>query len=501
MRTDAYRPARALVRDDRTIPPYYESSDAEAELPERLPVRGMDARHALAVIEDQHYLDFSERLNTASYVTVVFEPEEQEAAALGMKVNLADQTVYPQSYEIHDRCVQMIGKLWHAPNEASGAGTVGSTEACLLAGLALKFRWRQWYARTRGEAKKMPNMVISTMFQACWEKFFRYLDVEPRFVAPSVEGCEADGRGWRLDASRLDAVVDDHTIGVVCIQGNHYSGHYDRVDEIDTALQKINLDRGLQVGIHVDAASGGFVAPFQSNIPPWDFRLPTVLSISASGHKFGQSLCGTGWVVWRQRGDLAEHVAVSVSYLGGTCDSYTLNFSRPAAGIYVQFYKFLRLGFEGYARVVKNMTGIAAHIRRGLQDMKTQDDKPYFQILDAADGDACLPVVTARLHPDLALPFDDIDLQHAIAQERWYVSGYKMTFQHPLTHQVLALFHDQDDLEATLFRIVVKSNLTRPMADHLLTSVRCALSYLEDHHDGFKKKHRYTIFHHGAKAC
>ena len=106
-----------------------------------------------------------------------------------------------------------------------------------------------------------------------------------------------------------------------------------------------------QVGIHVDAASGGFIAPFQDGLPDWDFRVPEVLSISSSGHKFGQSCCGTGWVVWREREGLAEHVAISVSYLGGSSDSFTLNFSRPATGVYVQFYKFLRLGTTGYRRV------------------------------------------------------------------------------------------------------------------------------------------------------
>jgi len=168
------------------------------------------------------------------------------------------------------------------------------------------------------------------------------------------------------------------------------------------------------VGIHVDAASGGFIAPFQADVPPWDFRLPNVLSISASGHKFGESVCGTGWVVWRQRKGLSEHVAVSVSYLGGTGESYTLNFSRPATGVYVQFYKFMRLGIEGYSALEAGMMGVARHIRDGLKSMEFCG-KPTFQLLDSGDT-KCLPVVSARLNPQLQLLFNDIDLQHAIAE-------------------------------------------------------------------------------------
>lgn len=196
----------------------------------------------------------------------------------------------------------------------------------------------------------------------------------------------------------------------------------------------------------MDAASGGFVAPFQryrrEEQGDWDFALPSVLSISASGHKFGQSCCGTGWVVWRSHTDLAEHVAVSVGYLGGKADSLTLNFSRPATGVYVQYYKILRLGFEGFARLTDNMMAVATFIRRGLLAMKRpKDGAQYFQSLDALEAKGCcLPVVSARLNPDLAdqIPFDDIDLQHAIAQYKWYVGAKKQgcCFNQPCSSQV-----------------------------------------------------------------
>jgi glutamate decarboxylase len=292
---------------------------------EHLPLRGMSARHVRERIIQLNQLDNKPRLNTSSYVNVVMEPEEEEVALLGLGVNLADGSVYPSSVNLHDTVVNMIAKMWHAPIDASitdddgrtkytGAGTVGSTEACLLAGLALKFRWREWY-RTRNNLSKreilgvIPNVVISTCYQAAWEKFFRYMDVEPRFVKPSI------ANKMRVDASDIAALCDDKTLGVVGILGNHYNGAYDPIWDIDSEIDKVNKMNGWQIGIHVDAASGGFIAPFQQDMPPWDFRLPNVLSISTSGHKFGESSCGTGWVVFRHRENLAEHISISGTIL------------------------------------------------------------------------------------------------------------------------------------------------------------------------------------------
>ena len=425
---------------------------------------------------------------------------------MGLKVNLADQTVYPSSFDLHDRCVSMIADLWHAPAATfSGAGTVGSTEACLLAGLALKFRWRAWYAKKIGKAPQSaevrgayPNLVISTMFQAAWEKLFKYMDVEPRFVTPTAAGPGQGGAGWRMDPSRVADALDDKTIGVVAIMGNHYSGHYDPVARVAAAVRAANAAKGLQVGVHVDAASGGFVAPFQDGVEAWDFRLPEVLSISASGHKFGQSCCGTGWVVWRDRADLADHVAISVSYLGGSADSFTLNFSRPATGVYVQFYKLLRLGRSGYRRVVDNMMAVADRVRTGVAALKRPDGTPYVVLLDAGNA-GCLPVVTARVNPALGAPYDDVDLQHAIAQEHWYVCGYKMNMRHPLTGETLPLFSDRD-ADTTMFRVVVKANVSMPMANNLVSAIEKAFRFLDAHGAGFQK-HPGHKHHGGHKAC
>ena len=473
---------------------------------QHIPDTGLDREAVKLMVENAHALDFDHRLNTSSYVNVALEQEEEAIALMGLRVNLADQTVYPQSYKLHDATVNMIANLWHCPQDPEfenygvfpGAGTVGSTEACLLAGLALKFRWRNWYAKRQGKTVEQilharPNLIITTCFQAAWEKLFKYMDVEPRLVPPSV-------KTFTLDPEQVCEQIDDQTMGVVCIMGNHYGGHYDPVQAVSDVIDQVNAERGYQVGIHVDAASGGFIAPFQDNLSPWDFRVSNVLSISSSGHKYGESICGTGWIVWRHRADLSDHVAISVSYLGGKAESYTLNFSRPAAGVYGQYYKLLHYGMSGYRQCCDNMMENARFLRDGLRAM-THSGKPRFAILDHGDED-CLPVVTARLNPACELGYDDVDLQHVLSQHHWYVGSYRMRFEHPLSGEQLPLFYDAD-AESCMFRIVVKSNLTRGMAEHLLESIRVALDFLDGiaanespefdlHHLRHKDQRRFT---------
>ena len=447
-----------------------------------IPEHGHSPKTVKTIIENNHLMDFEQQLNTSSYVNVTLEKEEEEVALMGLRINLADQTVYPQSYKLHDTVVNMIAKLWHCPppeqgddtENYPGAGTVGSTEACLLAGLALKFRWRAWYQKKHGLSKeevngKRPNLIISSCYQAAWEKLFKYMDIEPKLIQPSVGN-------FTIDPEKVRAAIDENTMGVVCIMGNHYGGQYDPVWDIDKVVREVNQEQGLQVGIHVDAASGGFIAPFQAGMQPWDFRLQSVLSISSSGHKYGESCAGTGWIVWRQRRDLSEHVAISVTYLGGKADSYTLNFSRPASGVYVQYYKLLRYGHSGYQQCCNNMMLNADYLRQGLRSME-KDGESRFIFLDHG-SQHCLPVVTARLNPKCDISYDDIDLQHVLSQHHWYVSGYRMGFEHPATGEMTSLFVDEV-AEQTMFRIVVKSNLSRDMANHLLRSFEAAFNFLD----------------------
>ncbi len=481
---------------------YYYSKNANKKWNNinEIPKNGNSPNTVKEIIENNRILDFDQRLNTSSYVNVNFEKEEEEIAIMGMKVNLADQTVYPQSYKMHDNVVNMIAHLWNCPEPNdmeehkvfAGAGTVGSTEACLLAGLALKFRWRKWYTERHSinmeineDSEKLlgvrPNIVISSCYQAAWEKLFKYMDIEPKIIQPS-------SKDFKLDPEKVREKIDDKTIGVVCILGNHYGGQYDPVWKINEIVKEVNQANDFQVGIHVDAASGGFIAPFQKGLPDWDFRLSNVLSISTSGHKYGESCCGTGWVIWRQRENLSEYVTTSVTYLGGKGDSYTLNFSRPASGVYIQYYKLLRYGMTGYQQCCDNLMLNAKYIREKLKEI-TWKGIPRFIFLD--DGDKhCLPVITARLNPKCEFVYDDIDLQHVLSMHLWYVSGYKMGYNHPISEKTLPLFNNEDS-ETTMFRIVIKNNITRDMAIHLVDSFRESFDFLDS--VDFSKLHGFDF--------
>ena len=469
-----------------------------------IPENGKDARTVQKIINSKAILDFNPALNTSSYVQVQFEKEEYEIMNQAQRINLADQTIYPHAFKIHDEVVNMIGKMWHCPEDENvkkygvyaGAGTVGSTEACLLAGLALKFRWRNWYAKKHGLTHDQilgvkPNMVISTCYQAAWEKLFRYFDIEPRLAPTSV-------KTFAINPKNLHEYIDDKTIGVVGIMGNHWAGQFDKIHEINSVVEKINNEKGTQVGIHVDAASGGFIAPFIKDLPAWDFRLKNVLSISASGHKYGEACAGTGWVVWRHREDLSEHVAIDVSYLGGHADSYTLNFSRPATGPFSQYYKLLRFGRAGYQAACDNALNNARILRKALMAMQHKG-KARFELL-AADDKPCLPVVAMRLNPALKLHYNDIDLQNVLSMSHWYVSGYKMSTCHPTLGYEVPLFTDED-AECTMFRVVIKAHITTPMIHDLIAAFEDALSLLDQHENQYNsnklrnRKHRLITNH------
>ena len=471
------------------------------------PAKGVPRAHAEDFIEQYHLLDYKPRLNTSSYVNVEFDGHEKRLMECASRVNIADQTIYPGSWALHNDTLSMVARLWNAPEDAfdavnsfPGAQTVGSTEACLLAGLALKMRWRSWYSKRYGVDKSttrgiLPNIVISSCYQAAWEKFTRYMDVDLKIVRPQF-----DKNGFRISSDDVAEACDERTIGVVAIFGNHYSGDFDPVGEISRRLEQLNTEMDWQIAIHVDAASGGFVAPFlpEGSVEAWDFRLPNVVSISASGHKFGLASCGTGWIVWRRRHDLAEHIATSVTYLGGCGESYTLNFSRPATGSYIQMYKFATLGMEGYSRAIENQMQVASMIRKKLSEMRGEDSvTPRFLILDSAydTSECCLPVVCAMLNPELDLPYNDQDLQHVVAERHWYVSAYQLSFVHPSTDDVQALLDNGPTQDQTCFRIVVKCSLTAHLATDLIDTIRETVSFLDVAGAGYAKMHRVKPGH------
>jgi glutamate decarboxylase len=320
----------------------------EMDVPKlRLAEQGMSPATAFQIIHDELMLDGNARLNLATFVTTWMEPEAEKLMAECSPKNMIDKDEYPQTAEMERRCVNMLAHLWNAAGEedATGCSTTGSSEACMLGGLALKWRWRKM-REAAGKPATQPNIVMGTNVQVCWEKFCRYFDVEPRLVDVGPEVAH-------LDAKAAAAACDENTIGVVAILGSTYDGSYEPVEEIAAELDKLaaSAPDAPDVQIHVDGASGGMIAPFLDPDLLWDFRLPRVQSINTSGHKYGLVYPGVGWIVWRGKEALPDELVFKVDYLGGEMPTFALNFSRPGAQVVGQYFNFLRLGIEGYADV------------------------------------------------------------------------------------------------------------------------------------------------------
>ena len=338
-----------------SIAPAYTGRLATNPIPSlRLPDDAMEPAAAYRFIHDELMLDGSSRLNLATFVTTWMDPEAEKLMAETFDKNMIDKDEYPATAAIESRCISMVADLFHAENlrdddaaSAIGASTVGSSEAVMLAGLALKWRWRQRVSGTDKDAWKTrtPNLVMGSNVQVVWEKFCRYFDVEPRYLPMAQDR-------YVITPEQVVDAVDVDTIGVVGILGTTYTGELEPIAEICAALDKLQKDTGLDVPVHVDAASGGFVVPFLQPDLKWDFRLPRVASINVSGHKYGLTYPGVGFVVWRNSDQLPEELVFKVNYLGGDMPTFTLNFSKGGNQVVGQYYNFLRMGRAGYTSVM-----------------------------------------------------------------------------------------------------------------------------------------------------
>lgn len=411
----------------------------------RIPDGELDPDAAERVIRDELLLDGSSRLNLATFVTTWMEPGVAALMADCADKNMIDRDEYPQTAELESRCVHMLARLWHAPGaEAIGCSTTGSSEAAMLAGLALKWRWRSRQAAA-GPAQR-PNLVMGTNVQVCWEKFCRYWDVEPRYVPM------APGR-LHLTAEEAVARCDADTIGVVAIMGSTQDGSYEPVAAIAAALDRLAAGGGPDVPVHVDAASGGFIAPFIDPDLDWDFRLDRVASINASGHKYGLVYPGVGWVLWRDQACLPEDLVFHVNYLGGSMPTFALNFSRPGAQVVAQYYQLIRLGFDGYRRVQQASRDVARHLAHEVGGLGP------FELLSHGEE---LPVFAFRLREKGA--YSVFDVSDGLRRRGWQVPAY--TFPADLT-----------DVE--VLRIVVRNGFSRDLADALLADVRAVVGRLQ----------------------
>ncbi|HLI38089.1 MAG TPA: glutamate decarboxylase [Streptosporangiaceae bacterium] len=416
----------------------------------RLAEHGMLPATALQVVRDELILDGNARLNLATFVTTWMEPEAERLMAECFGKNMIDKDEYPQTADLERRCVSILAHLWHAPGggDATGCSTTGSSEACMLGGMALLWRWRQ-RRRAEGKDASRPNLVMGANVQVCWEKFCRYWEVEPR-MAPMEPG------SLHLTADKAIPLCDENTIGVVAIMGSTMDGSFEPVQQISDALDRLQAGRGLDIPVHVDGASGGFVAPFLRPDLPWDFRVGRVASINASGHKYGLVYPGVGWVVWRDAAALPEDLVFSVNYLGGNMPTFALNFSRPGAQVAAQYYNFLRLGFEGYRRVQQACQDVALYLSGEIAKMG-----PFELLTDGSD----LPVFAFRLR-DGVTGYSVFDLSERLRQRGWLVPAY--TFPENMTG-------------TAVIRIVVRNGLSMDLAALLLDDIRRQVKALETH--------------------
>src|SRR3954462_342614 len=347
-----------------------------------LPDEEMAPDVAYQIIHDELMLDGNARLNVATFVTTWMEPQADRLMAECFDKNMIDKDEYPQTAEIETRCVNMLSRLWHVPEarEATGCSTTGSSEAAMLGGLALKRRWQQ-RQEAAGKSGGRPDRGMGINVQGGWEKFANYWDVEMRLVP-------MDGDRFHLSAEEAVRLCDENTIGVVAILGSTFDGAYEPVEEICAALDDLQDRTGLDIPVHVDGASGAFIAPFIDPQLRWDFQLDRVQSINASGHKYGLVFPGVGWIVWRDAKALPEDLIFWVNYLGDNMPTFALNFSRPGAQVVQQYYNFLRLGFDGYRRVQAYARDVATRLSAQIAELGP------FELLTRGDA---LPVFAFKV--------------------------------------------------------------------------------------------------------
>jgi glutamate decarboxylase len=421
----------------------------EAELPiDRLPDQGTGVDAAYEMIKSELLLDGQARLNLATFVTTWMPSLGGILMAETADKNMIDKDEYPQTAEIEARCVNILADLWSSPEHesATGCSTTGSSEAAMLAGMALKWRWRD-RMKAAGKPTDRPNLVMGANVQVCWEKFCRYWEVEPRLVP-------MEGVMYHLTADRAVAHCDENTIGVVAVLGSTFDGSYEPVNDIAAALDKLEADRGINVPLHVDGASGAFVAPFLQPELEWDFRVPRVQSINASGHKYGLVYPGVGWAIWRDKAVLPRDLVFDVNYLGGHMPTFSLNFSRPGSEVVAQYFMFMSFGREGYRAVMRNLQEIAMHLSKGISEMG-----PYRLLTDGSD----LPVFAFSLKPEVK-NYTVFDVSDRLREGGWLVPAYSFP-------------ENRQDL--SVLRVVIRAGMHLEMADNLLALLQHKTTFLE----------------------
>jgi glutamate decarboxylase len=413
------------------------------------PQSGMHAVDAMRLVAEDLALEGDPQRNLATFVTTWMEPEAQRIIAENLHTNFIDHAEYPVSAEIEQRCVRMLADLFHAPGETTGCRTQGSSEAIMLGALSLKWKWKE-----RREAAKLPtdkpNLVFGGDVHVVWEKFCRYFDVEPRIV-PLEEN------KYTIGPDDVAPHLDENTIGVAAVLGTTFTGHMDDIVGINQLLLDLKADKGLDIPMHVDGASGAFVWPFLYPDSKWDFQLEQVRSINVSGHKYGLVYPGIGWLVFRERSDLAEDLVFYENYLGKTDATFTLNFSTGASMVLAQYYNFVRLGREGYTYVIEQMQQNARMLAKNLRE------SGRFEVI--GEDLEQLPLVAFRLKPGHDATYDESDIAWQLSAERgWMVPAYTLP---------------PDAQNVKIMRALVKETMGREQVDRLTRDLEDACRTLD----------------------
>ena len=419
---------------------------------EYIPKQGTPAAIAYQIVKDETFPQTQPRLNLATFVTTYMDDYGTQLMNDAVGINYIDETEYPRVAVMCGRCINMIANMWNSPEKSdwkTGAVGIGSSEACMLGGVAAWLRWRE-RRKAAGKPYDKPNLVMSAAYQVVWEKFCQLWQIEMRTV-PLTH------KHPTLDIEKALKMCDENTICIVPIAGVTWTGMNDDIEALDFALDGYNTKTGYDIPIHVDAASGGFILPFLDPDKKWDFRLKWVLSISTSGHKYGLVYPGLGWVVWKDKKYLPDQMNFSVNYLGASITQVGLNFSRPAAQILAQYYNFLHLGVEGYREIHSNSMAIAKYCHEAIGMMHCFEN--YSKELEN-------PLFIWYLKPeyDLAAKWTLFDLQDKLMQRGWMVPAYTMP---------------KDIEDMVVMRVVVRQGMSRDMADMLITDIQNAVAELE----------------------
>jgi glutamate decarboxylase len=413
-----------------------------------LPEHGMRSVDAMRLIGGELVLDGIPNRNLATFVTTWMEPEAQRIIAENLHRNFIDHAEYPQTAEIEQRCIRMLADLFNAPGETTGARTQGSSEAIMLGALSLKWKWRQ-RREAAGKDTTRPNLVFGGDVHVVWEKFCRYFDVEPRIIPLQRDK-------YTIGPDDVEPHIDENTIGVAAVLGTTFTGHADDIPGINDMLVRLRDEKGLDVPLHVDGASGGFVWPFLYPDSKWDFRLEQVRSINVSGHKFGLVYPGIGWLIFRERSDLAEDLVFYENYLGKTDATFTLNFSTGSSMVLAQYYNFVRLGRAGYRYVMETMMENTRLLAQQIAEMGP------FRLI-GEPGAEQLPLVAFQLAEEH--DYDEFDIAVQLSAERgWVVPAYTLP---PNAEHV------------TIMRALVKQTLGRALALTLASDLAEACETLE----------------------